>query len=596
MRGVTAGSDKYGSPEDDGFTEMFVGTGTFQRCLLGYSMLATMTMGLQNHVLVLMAAKVNHWCAPREGFGNLSTEEWKADNIPLAEDGSYSQCDMYDVPLSLSLLNRSVVPCATWQYDESEHVGTIIQQWDLVCGNTGLLATSTATFHVGSLVGFTLSGFFSERIGRKPVICASAGIALTAGLLVATVRTLFAFSCLRFLVGAAISAVALTSFVLIMELVPTESRGFYAVLTWTGFGGGILAASIAAEFELTWQMLQVLSMLPTVALLSGFTCLQESPRWLISRWKLDRAKVVVMVIAKRNGKNTEEILGSWHTKRLALETEEQKKPPTTKAGACCMLCTPKLRYVNLILSCSWFAVSLTFCAMTFDLRGSARILLEVTAAAAFSARIITYWGIERFGRRPTLSVSLLLISVACIGENLFGKGDDTRNAALVTIALFFISMADTVIALYVTEANPAAVRAVALCVGSVAGRIGGILASYADDLALATAEEAPRMVYAMSCAVAGVLVSLLPETRPSHLPDPIRKRDLFDIAPLRVRRDSAKKKKRRASVSSLVSSSGLGTSMTEVENPEVSRGLIGLVRKGKPRRESMYHPRQSDDF
>lgn len=57
-------------------------------------------------------------------------------------------------------------------------------------------------------------GYFCCRIGRKPVICFSAAMLEGLGLGVANSRNFFTFTCLRFFVSSAVSAVTITSFVL----------------------------------------------------------------------------------------------------------------------------------------------------------------------------------------------------------------------------------------------------------------------------------------------------------------------------------------------------------------------------------------------
>ena len=59
-----------------------------------------------------------------------------------------------------------LVACNKWDYDTSQFQNTIIENWDLVCGNKIMSKISSFVFFAGTGVGVFLAGILADKIGR----------------------------------------------------------------------------------------------------------------------------------------------------------------------------------------------------------------------------------------------------------------------------------------------------------------------------------------------------------------------------------------------------------------------------------------------
>ena len=64
-----------------------------------------------------------------------------------------------------------LVACNKWDYDTSQFQNTIIENWDLVCGNKIMSKISSFVFFAGTGVGVFLAGILADKIGRHRTIC-----------------------------------------------------------------------------------------------------------------------------------------------------------------------------------------------------------------------------------------------------------------------------------------------------------------------------------------------------------------------------------------------------------------------------------------
>lgn len=106
-------------------------TGIFQRILLLYEMVAMLAFALHNLLYSLVAPTEDYWCKLPEPPTNVTEEDWKNRNIPKKEDGTYSQCFMYDQSLleTSGGASRVQVPCEEWVYEqEFSHQRTIVHE------------------------------------------------------------------------------------------------------------------------------------------------------------------------------------------------------------------------------------------------------------------------------------------------------------------------------------------------------------------------------------------------------------------------------------------------------------------------------------
>jgi len=149
---------------------------------------------------------------------------------------------------------------------------------------------------VGAVIGATLGGTLTNRLGRRlPIIIA--GIIFTvsaaATALAPTVTCLIAA---RILSGVAIGMASFLSPMYIAELVPARVRGSLVAVNMLAITSGIVIAYLV-DYALSgfqgWRYMFGLAALPSIALVIGMWRLPDSPRWLISKSKIEQATQVL---------------------------------------------------------------------------------------------------------------------------------------------------------------------------------------------------------------------------------------------------------------------------------------------------------------
>ena len=192
----------------------------------------------------------------------------------------------------------------------------------------------------GALVGALAAGAVGDRVGRRRMMLVNlAWFPLGMGL-TSMVTNVTAFGFLRFLTGIGAGAVMSTVGASIAEFAPPDRRNFYNAIVYSGVpAGGVMAALLAmfTSGAIGWRGLFLLGALPLVLVLPVAALrLPESPRWLLARGHVNRAREVarltgtslpepdpaVTAAAHHDGQERETIgfaaLTSWRYARVTL--------------------------------------------------------------------------------------------------------------------------------------------------------------------------------------------------------------------------------------------------------------------------------------
>ncbi|WOP18453.1 MFS transporter [Raineyella sp. LH-20] len=154
---------------------------------------------------------------------------------------------------------------------------------------------------VGVMIGSLTAGAIGDRIGRKKLILV--GIAwFSLGMFASAFATSIAFfGTLRLLTGLGLGVLLATAGATMAEFAPAGKRNFYNAIVYSGIpAGGVLAAllGLALLNQIGWRGLFMLGATPILFLFPmALTMLNESPRWLLSRGRVDEA----VAISRRTG-------------------------------------------------------------------------------------------------------------------------------------------------------------------------------------------------------------------------------------------------------------------------------------------------------
>lgn len=173
-------------------------------------------------------------------------------------------------------------------------------QWGISDPQAALITTAVG---IGMLTGATSWGLFSDKAGRRTGFILSTLTTFFAGLASAMAPNYTSLLIARGIVGFGIGGVPI-SFSLLMEFLPSTHRGRIGMglaLFWSL--GAIFEAAVAMSVlpRFGWRALIAVSTLPLalVLLLSFF--LSESPRWLLSKGRVDDAMRSLGRVSRVNG-------------------------------------------------------------------------------------------------------------------------------------------------------------------------------------------------------------------------------------------------------------------------------------------------------
>lgn len=174
-------------------------------------------------------------------------------------------------------------------------IAALTQHWGIGRAESGLIASIG---FVGMAVGASLGGLLADRFGRRQVFALTLlvyGLATGASALVGGVALLLV---LRFFVGLGLGAELPVASTYVSEFAPARIRGRLIVILEAFWAVGWTAAAVIGYFvvpadENGWRWAFAIGAIPAVYAFAVRWGLPESPRWLMSRGRVDEAERIV---------------------------------------------------------------------------------------------------------------------------------------------------------------------------------------------------------------------------------------------------------------------------------------------------------------
>lgn len=379
-------------------------------------------------------------------------------------------------------------------------------------------ALQTGTlFFFGMLVGAAGFGRLADRIGRRRVLIATVTCDALFGTLSVFAPDFTILLLLRFLTGVAVGGTLPVDYAMMAEFLPARNRGRWLVML-EGFWalGTLIVAVTAWAVSLAgvadgWRYIFAVTAIPAVIGIGLRFLVPESPLYLLRLGKLREAKAVLDRILVANGKA-----------QLGADVSLASPAHLRQTG----IFSPDLRHRSLMILAIWFLVSVSYYGVFTWLpprlagegfgfvRGYG--FLVFLALAQIPGYALAAYGVEKWGRRPTLIGFCLLSGLACL---LFVvAGTPTLIGASLLIMSF--ALLGTWGALYALtpELYPTASRATGMGMAGAMARLGGLLAPSLMGLVVERSFGLAIGIFAgllLAAAVAAFLVDA--ETRRTSL-------------------------------------------------------------------------------
>eukprot|EP01059_Diplonema_ambulator_P005541 TRINITY_DN15293_c0_g1_i1.p1 TRINITY_DN15293_c0_g1~~TRINITY_DN15293_c0_g1_i1.p1 ORF type:complete len:601 (+),score=78.66 TRINITY_DN15293_c0_g1_i1:381-2183(+) len=383
---------------------------------------------------------------------------------------------------------------------------SLYNYWDLTCSDDKwLVPLSDSAFFLGWLLGGVTCGRLGDLYGRRRPLAAY--IVLTGGALsLTTVATsMEMFIPLKFLHGFFVGPLLLTNYVYGSEFIPQKNAALFGSIYFM-----IAAAGSACLAILAWQVPDWKKFSWIVSFITVPFCLwplfgAESPMWLLSVGKADKAQTVFNSIARMNGKP----IPDNHIK--CPPPEEADDEPTTSAFT--LITTPKVRVITLSMMFVWLAASL--CYFGLGLSGATLPGDSYFNAALLSMLELPVYPLQLLavdnpylGRKKTMIFSLLIGGCCCFATIIPLDGVEWSAFA----GNMFMTAAFTTTYVWAAEIFPADVRASGLGLCTAGGKMGSVVTPFIVDLG--SSQLSLAMGVFGTVAFVGVLASFaIPETR-----------------------------------------------------------------------------------
>ncbi|XP_029467527.1 solute carrier family 22 member 6-A-like isoform X2 [Rhinatrema bivittatum] len=376
-------------------------------------------------------------------------------------------------------------------------------------------------YMVGVLVGAIVFGSLSDRFGRRTILIWSHLQMAITGTCAAFSPNFVWYCVFRFLTGMSISGIGLDSVSLIVEWIPTRVRAITGTLTGYFYTTGQLVLAGLAYAIRDWRWLQLIVSLPFFVFFLYSWWFPESARWLVLARKPEQAVRMLKKVARINGRQEEGEKLTTESLKFSMQKEVAASESTYTAAD--LLRTPAVRHISFCLSLAWFSTSFSYYGLAMDLQSfgvNIYLIQVIFGAVDIPAKFIATTAMCYIGRRITLATSLLIASLAILGNIFVPKDMQILRTSLAVLGKGCLASCFTCVFLFTMELYPTVIRQSGLGLASSMARVGGIVA----PIVKMTGEYVsylPLVIYGAAPLVSGLFSCFLPETMDQPLPDTI---------------------------------------------------------------------------
>ncbi|KAK9246602.1 general substrate transporter [Lipomyces tetrasporus] len=171
----------------------------------------------------------------------------------------------------------------------------------------------TSATSLGALLGGIVAGTLADVLGRKWVTIGANTLFVVGAGIQTGAHSVWTMIGGRFVMGWGVGIASLIAPLYISEMAPSRFRGRLVILNVLAITGGqVIAYAIGAGLETLpngWRVLVGLGIVPAVAQMVMFVYMPETPRYLVRRGQIERARDVVRwIYSSRDGAIEEEVV------------------------------------------------------------------------------------------------------------------------------------------------------------------------------------------------------------------------------------------------------------------------------------------------
>ena len=374
---------------------------------------------------------------------------------------------------------------------------------------------------IGCAVGAMVAGKLADIFGRRFMLITCALLFAVSGIGAGLAGNLWTFISYRMLGGLGVGAAAMVSPMYIAEIAPAAIRGRMVALYQLAIVSGILLAygagyAFADIVPNNWRWMFASQALPALLFFIPLCFVPETPRWLVGKNKISRAKAVLGKISGIYSIDAEIhlIQSSFESGNQGTFSEIFRRPYAKVLFCGIMIAVfQQVCGVNAIL---YYAPTI-FKATGL---GHADALFQTILMGAVNvlATIIAIVYVDKIGRKTflitgSLLMGLCLVVVAtCFHFNYFGHYV-VLIATLAYVATFACTLG-AVTWVYLSEIFPNRIRGMALSIATLALWLADFVVSYTFPVMTGGLGTPLTLTcYTVCCFLAFFFMYRLPETK-----------------------------------------------------------------------------------
>ncbi|CAK1588466.1 unnamed protein product [Parnassius mnemosyne] len=483
----------------------------------------------------------NHWCWIPE-LANLT--ELGRRNLAIPRDESarfgYSQCKAYIANWSAVLIS-GITPNESWPTEKCQHgwefnkteipYPTVSSEWGWVCDKDSYQATAQSIFFLGSIVGGFLIGWVADRFGRIPAAVSANMIGCVAGVVTIFARNFIEFSVCRFLMGMSYDNCLMMIYLLVLEYVAPKYRTIIANMPFAIFF--TLGLTILPWISLAcghWKTISLATSIPMALSLLTPLLVPESPRWLLSKGRIDEAIYKIVNIGRVNKKEVPSKLIEQF--RLSLSREKKIK----NVSCIELLKRPSLRKIFICMCLVYMSCMIVYDALVRSI-GSLGfdffLSFSFLSLTELPSLVIVSFVLDLIGRKWLSIISFIVSCIFSVTIAFVGGGLPSVLCAIA--ARFFVNMACNTAIQWGAEMLPTSVRGSGASIIHICGYVATVISPYIVYLENFIT-WLPFVIVGAIAALGAVLSLALPETAGRDMPQTfedadelVRNQKLFDV-------------------------------------------------------------------
>ncbi|XP_052827131.1 organic cation transporter protein [Octopus bimaculoides] len=485
--------------------------GFYQKLVLGLIGLLYIGSGMQTLLNVLILYVPDFRCTSNHTYGNITYNITK------------DECYLYpnnETEFNTTDRTEESIACKSWVYDKTDFTATAATDMNFVCEKADLIPLINMVLMGGILAASLVLGFLSDWKGRKLAEIIVLVIQVLCTLPLYFIKTSELLIFLRFFGGVSVLGAFIAVYIISLEIVPSDYLPYVSLYSQVMFSVGELVVIGIAYCTREWHLLCLVLAIIYFIFLFFMFFIDESPRWLISKGKLDKAETILRKIAKRNGK-----------KFYAMLTERTSNNETVAVNGSFgdIFKSRILLYRAFNVFFNWIAVNIVYYGLMFGsatLAGDLFVSTSLMAVVELASYVVLILLAKKCGRKTLYSSSVILTGVFCFSSGFVKvwAADIVWLSTLLLLAgKFAASAAFAIIYNYTTELFPTVIRNTILGLSSCFGRIGSMAAPYilvaGKEMESKFGIGLPVILFGIFAIIAGLLSLFLPETKGCNLPD-----------------------------------------------------------------------------